>query len=369
MTRHSFHTSRATRAFRWPALVLAVGSLAAGLTTGPHRDIAFAHAVGTPGRLNDHAAHSATSKPPFRFFSPTSFWNEEVPVGAAIDPHSAEVISAFLATIDAEEQAKNGPWINTTAYSIPIYEVPASQPVLTVHLSGSVNPALSAAWHSVPLPKTAEPAAGTDGDLMIWQPSTNKLWEFWRLVHGATGWHASWGGAMDDVSTAQGAYGPEAWPDAQTSWGISASSMSLAGGLITLEDLADGEIDHALEMAIPGIRSGVFASPAQRSDGRNDAAAALPEGAHLQLNPALNLESLHLAPFTLMLARAAQRYGIFVTDGSPIATFYAQDPDPTGSNPYAGANGYFDGEYPDQLLATFPWSQLQLLSMELHSTG
>jgi hypothetical protein len=50
-------------------------------------------------------------------------------------------------------------------------------------------------------------------------------------------------------------------------------------------------------------------------------------------------------------------------------SFYAQDPAPTGSNPYIGAGGYFEGKYPSQILASFPWSHLQLLKMELHSAA
>jgi hypothetical protein len=67
-----------------------------------------------------------------------------------------------------------------------------------------------------------------------------------------------------------------------------------------------------------------------------------------------------------MLAEAAQRYGIFVRDQAEEPVFYAQDPTPTGTNPYAGAHGYFEGKSPSQILASFPWSHLQLLKMELH---
>jgi hypothetical protein len=151
---------------------------------------------------------------------------------------------------------------------------------------------------------------------------------------------------------------------------MSASSLSLVGGLISLEDLEKGVINHALEMAIPERSVSVFVSPAQRTDGQSTNPLSLPEGAHLRLNPNLNLAALHLPRLTLMLAEAAQRYGIFITDSSGasgVATFFAQDPTPTGTNPYAGPDGYFEGKRPSQLLASFPWDQLQLLKTELHS--
>ncbi len=313
-------------------------------------------------------AHSSKTSAPFRFFSPSSFWNKPLPADAPLDSSSAAIVAAFDAEIEVQEQAGDGPWINTTKYSIPVYTVPAGQPTVRVQLDSVVNAPLSAAWSAVPLPSTAKPAVGTDGSLVVWQPSTDQLWEFHQLVHEADGWQANWGGAMQDVMSNPGVYGAEAWPDAETWWGISASSLSLVGGLISLEDLEKGQINHALEMAIPERSASAYASPAQRTDGKSTNPLALPEGAHLRLNPSLDLAALHLPRLTLMLAEAAQRYGIFITDGShPGAEFYAQDPTPTGTNPYAGPNGYFEGKYPNELLASFPWSQLELLKMELHN--
>lgn len=317
-------------------------------------------APGTPG--------SATSPVPFRFFSPTSIWNESVAAGAALDPRSAQYVGALDALVASEQQTGHGPWINTKSYSVPVYTVPADQPTVRVTLTRPApEPALQRAFAAVPLPSTAQPALGTDGELVLWQPGTDRLWEFWRLVHGPGGWQATWGGAMQNVSRASGVYGPQAWPGAQPWWGASASSLSLAGGLITLEDLQRGEINHALSVSLPNVRADLFAAPARRTDGKSREPLALPEGAHLRLDPALDLETLHLPRLTLMMARAAQRYGMYVRDGAKNVTFDAQDPVPTGTEPYGGASGYFEGSLPAALLAPFPWSHLELLKMELRS--
>jgi hypothetical protein len=304
---------------------------------------------------------------PFRFFSPTSFWNETSAANALLDPNSAAVVGAFDEEIAQEEAAGKGPAnIVTTSWSVPIYTVPANQPPVKVTLeNGSPTSALQAAWDAVPLPPDAQPAAGTDEHLVVWQPSTDRLWEFWHLEQTPAGWQASWGGAMERTSANPGVYGPEAWPGATRSWGASASSLSIAGGLITLEDLELGQINHALAMGIPNVRAGVYAIPAERTDGKSTSPLALPEGAHLRLDPKLNLAALHLPRMTLMIAEAAQRYGIYIIDGAGTVAFYAQDPIPTGTEPYTGPKGYFEGKTPAQLLASFPWSHLQLLKMRL----
>ncbi len=309
------------------------------------------------------------SAAPFRFFSPTSFWNQELPANAPLDPTSTAVVGAFDTEIAQEMAATKWPTINTTSYSVPIYTVPADQPTVMVQLMDHTpEAALSSAWSAVPLPSNAQPAAGGDKHLVVWQPSTDRLWEFWHLEQTLTGWQAGWGGAIQNVSSNSGAYGPEAWPGAQPGWGASGTSLSIAGGLITLEDLELGQINHALAMALPDTRAGVYASPAERTDGGDTEPLSLPEGAHLRLDPNLDLAALHLPKLTLMLAEAAQRYGIVVRDSAANVAFYAQDPIPTGTNPYTGAHGYYEGESVSQLLAAFPWSHLQLLKMELHST-
>jgi hypothetical protein len=307
---------------------------------------------------------------PFRFFSPTSFWNKPVPADTPLDPSSAASIRLLAEEARSEAPHERGPSIATVHYSVPIYTVPANQPMVRVQLlEHPTHTALRSAFAAVPLPPHARPAYGSDGHLMVFQPSTDRLWEFWRLGHNSSGWHASWGGAMEKVSSNSGVYGPEAWPGAESIWGGDASSLALAGGLVTLEDLEYGKINHALAIAVPNVRAGVYASPAKRTDGYASNPLSLPMGAHLRLDPKLDIASLHLPRLTRMLAEAAQRYGMFIRSSAlsgGIVTLYGEDPTRLEHDPYVGPHGYFEGLSSVEVLAGFPWSRLQLLKMELH---
>jgi hypothetical protein len=303
---------------------------------------------------------------PFRFYSPSSFWNTPAPADAPLDPDSGPIVAAFDSLVESEFQARTGPAINTTEYSAPIYTVPESQPTVKVTLDATNAPALQEAWNAVPIPDDARPAVGTDGRLVVWQPSTDKLWDFWRAKREEDGWHAKWGGATQNVSSASGLPDAASWPGAQPWWGTSGCSLGIVGGLITIEDLEMGVVNHALQIGIPNVRAKVYASPALRTDGKAEDPLALPEGAHLRLDPDLDLEALNLPRATLIIARAAQRYGIYVTNGGGDVSFQAEDPTPTGAEPYRGPDGFWQGSYPRALLSRFPWSDLQLLQMELH---
>jgi hypothetical protein len=153
---------------------------------------------------------------------------------------------------------------------------------------------------------------------------------------------------------------------------LARTSLPAAAGTITLDEIRRGSIDHALAIDLPYPRAGVWAWPAQRSDGTGTHPNAIPEGAHLRLDPALNLAALHLPPLVLMMARAAQRYGMIVRDQTHHAIgFFIEDPTPTGAHPfYANGrprlDGPFHGLWPDQLMRSFPWSAVQVLNMTLH---
>jgi len=277
------------------------------------------------------------------------------------------MVAALDRAVLQEQAQRSGPWINTKSYGVPILTVSADQPTVSVALDHAPDAALSSAWSAVPLPSLARASEGSDGYLVVWQPATDRMWEFWRLNRQSDGWHASWGGAIAHVSENPGVYGPEAWPGAKPWWGATASSLALAGGVMTIEELRRGQINHALAISVPNVRAGVFASPAQRTDGGSEDPAALPEGAHLRLDPHLNLASIEMPPIVRMIAVAAQRYGIVVRDFAGVVAFEGQDPTLTGSEPYAGPSGFFEGKYPSQLLGAFPWTHLQVLQMDLHN--
>ena len=70
----------------------------------------------------------------------------------------------------------------------------------------------------------------------------------------------------------------------------------------------------------------------------------MPQGAHLRLDPAVDVDSLGLHPVARMLAEAAQRYGVIVRDRTRVsAQFFLESPPRDQRSPYTGAGGLFAG--------------------------
>ena len=313
---------------------------------------------------------SQGSQPPSGFAalpapSANSVWIQTVNSSTQpLDPSSSALVSTLVGMVNSEIASGSGPWINTTSYSVPVYTVPAGQPLVPVILNRTQPFAatLKASFAAgVPIPPGAQPAAGTDEHMVVYQPSSDTMWEFWKMSDATGTWTCQWGGTMHNVST-----NPGYFTSPNSGWGATATSLPLVDGLITPSELQAGAIDHALAIALPSTRAKQWAFPAQRTDGTNTSANSIPEGARFRLDPTLNLASLNLPPATLALAEAAQQYGIIVRDTAGVVTFYAQDPTPTGSNPYPQL---FGNVTPRQVLTSFPWSHLQLLQMTLVAPG
>lgn len=300
--------------------------------------------------VNSRAAALAGAPVAPPVFAPTSVWNQALPATARLDPRSSQLVSALNNELSREVRLKIGPWINTTKWSVPVYTVGPLQPRVRVVLDTN-KPALQRDFESVPIPPGARASAGTDANMVVYQPATDTLWEFYRAHQVAGVWHARWGGKMANVSTASGIF--------PGGFGASASSLAILGGLVRISELEAGQIDHALALALPTTAAGTFTWPAQRTDGRTTGPNAIPEGTHFRIDPSLDLGKLGLSPAGLAMARAAQRYGIIVRDGASNITFYAEDPTPTGANPYPRL---FRNRYPNDVLRGFPWNRLQVVA-------
>jgi hypothetical protein len=353
------------------ALAALVGLVALGLRPAdPEGDVAVARVAraSTPAdNATRTAARRATAMaahiPRGRLFARDSVWNRTLPATGTLDVNSWTLVHALVAEVARERAAGIGPWISLSG-TTTLYRVPNGQPRVRVGLddpSTRGGRALGRAFRAVPIPPKAKPASGPDAHMTIWQPGTDRLWELYRARHD-TRWRARWGGAIRRVSKSPGYYDRSAWRGATSNWGATATSLPVVAGTILLDDLEKGRIRHALALNVPAARAGVFAWPAQRTDG-NGAATTLPEGAQLRLDPTLDVKSLKLPKFTEMIALAAQRHGLVVRDQTGHAlSLFVENPAPHHRNAYRRLS---KGQTPQQLLERFPWDRLQVLQMNL----
>jgi hypothetical protein len=292
-----------------------------------------------------------------RLFSTESIFNQQLPTTPPLAGNSGKLVSAFTAQVS---KYYGHVVINTTEWGAPVYVVGENAPTVALIGKSSICPrpegvfsGFQAQIEAVPIPASATPAAGTDKEVIVWQPSTGHLWELWRVLDESGHWTACWGGEIADAYTSSGVL--------PAPFGAGASGLSLLGGQIHLEDLEHGAIDHALEVLLPETATG-FVWPADRTDGTSSSANAIPEGTHFRLKASLNLSSLHLSPAALEIATAIQRYGMFVGDTSGSVALSAQDPTPLIEEGKANPYDSLLSNDPYDVLDAVPWGDLEVVS-------
>jgi hypothetical protein len=119
---------------------------------------------------------------------------------------------------------------------------------------------------------------------------------------GGGRWYADAAGAFDlrsnDPSTAS-----------------TASKASLLAGMIRLDDVASGQIDHVLSASLSEISSGPPVWPAMGTDGRSNDPNAIPMGSWLRLRA--DADTSQLGPQARVVADALREHGAVVTDTGP----------------------------------------------------
>ena len=290
-------------------------------------------AAAKPGTLPDFAT--------LGLYDDQSPFNRPIPAGAVVDTDSAAMVQTL---IDSQTLL-----VSVGEYSSTVFFADSSTP------RRDVGVACGPAWGlgverlaQVPIPDFAEPShdspgAGgpptgcgqgsnggeteADDHMVIFDLDTRCEYDFWQARHEGDAWVASWGNAISMDSN--GIY-----PRGLSSRG---SGFAFPGGILWPDELASGVIGHALAFSYSFTRDGGPVAPATDSDGITASAAAIPEGARVRLDPALDLDSLPLEPYERTIAEALQTYGMWLVDtsGSSDIALYAVAPASVSDDPYA----------------------------------
>ena len=249
------------------------------------------------------------------YFPADSVWYQDIS-NAPLDSQSSAVISALNSA---------GGWglgRMQIDFSIEVLRDNGAAPFRTFTATDDFySPDCDYAQMPVPVGGAIEGENGysceSDGDchlIVVHQP-TRKLYEMWRA--NITGGNF-FGGCLV-VWDMNRTYGP-------TGRGVDCTSADAAGYpiaplLFSADEVAAGEINHAIRFILPNarIRHNVYVAPATHSTGAASGGTnAVPYGARLRLRADFPLQTLPNEA-ARVVARAMQRYGILLADGGNVA--------------------------------------------------
>ncbi len=247
-------------------------------------------------------------------------WNQDIST-ASLDPSSSSIISWLNA---------NGGWglgSLRVDFSLNVLQADSSTPLVSIAQSpGYFIPDCDDGLTQFPLPTGGAAEGSTDyscsnGDchVLVVDHNTGYLYESFGSNLNARSFSTLCAIRWNLNKT----YSTSLRGDQCTS--ADAGGLPIAALTFSADEIAAGEIRHALRFILPGnrIEARVFVHPATHAGASSGPAQAVPYGARFRLKATTDLSALK--PAAKIVAHALQRYGMILTDSGNIAFTAAND--------------------------------------------
>ena len=294
--------------------------------------------------------------------------------------NSAE-IAAYARTMPGQHnKLYQSTSINTEDFNIPIYIVDSSNPQQHYTTITSTDARITTfsdlvgnTLGKIPFPEYARPDDIGDRAMAVYDKATGMMREYFYVIQtGDNSWSANAAGYFQAAPGIDNLDTLNFWM--QHSRGGSAVVQMLNPlSQVGISEALAGQINHALSVTLPDARAGVISFPAKDSDGRDTNPNAPAQGQWFRIDPAIDLDSLGLNPFTLLLAKTIQQYGGYGADRNAFNfAFNAEAPNnylaQGKENPWR-AGGEIAQKYGTLNINDFPWHLTQWAPTGWNDTG
>jgi hypothetical protein len=199
-------------------------------------------------------------------------------------------------------------------YGIPFVVVPKNQPKVPVHFGYASQS--DPGPYPIPPDAPIEGGARSKGDrhVLVLQQDACKLYEMWRAFpkDGGKSWNAG-SGALFHLNSNK--LRPNGWTSAD------AAGLPILPALVKCDEVAAGEIDHALRVTFNETQAG-YIHPATHFASYSQDPSLPPMGLRIRMKSSYDVSGL--TGQSLVIATAMKKYGMLVADN--------------------GSNWYFQGE-------------------------
>ena len=276
------------------------------------------------------------------YFQAADWLWDPIPAGAKLDPASAQMAAGLA---DGQHVLDTGEFGVTL---INADQITASTPRAAVSVSENWGPNPLAGL-SVPVPAQVKIPSGSDAQVAIADPQSNKVINLWGAHRSGSGLDASWGAAT-----------PLDGDGREHNGSSTGAGIARYAAVVRASEIAAGDIPHALFFSTNMVKPSEVRYPATKTDGSNmdGAGSPIPEGARVQLDPSVDVDAIPgISKGAAAIAKALQTYGAYVGDngGARMAFIAEYAPD---SNAYEQAG--LSGDYVP--LDAIPWDKLRVLS-------
>ena len=293
-------------------MALITGCLsAADGTDNPDTTDTTADGSAVDGSADTGVDVSALTTTPGPYFQTSMFFNRNIS-GATKSSNSDTIINALN---------KAGGWGNGSMqidFALDVLTTTSTTPKKSwTENEDWYNPDCDHVSQPVPSGGNIEDETGYactgDGDchMLVWDASGKKLYEMFRANITTTfqgGCQAVWDATKTWTSSLRG----------ENCTSAEAGGMPMAPLLFTADEVAAGHIDHAIRFILPNnrIRKGVYVHPATHATATSGPSNGPMYGVNFRLRADYPVSSLPKG--AQVVARAMQKYGMYLADGGNI---------------------------------------------------
>ncbi len=281
-----------------------VAVIAAALAVGGGVATAAITAIDRPATVGEPATRIIPDRPTVggcAVFPPDNAWNRDIST-APLHPRSAQIIARIQSVGGDNLHPDFG---ENPDYGIPYVVVPPDQPLVPIEFTAYGDES-DPGPYPVPPDAPIEGGAAATGDrhVLVVRQGTCELFELGRAfpVGGGTSWRADVGARFDLGSNA---LRPAGWTSAD------AAGLPILAGLVRFEEVAAGEIRHAIRITFAQTRRAYIAPATHFASSRTDPDLP-PMGLRLRLRADYDVS--RLTGQARVIATAMQRYGVMVAD-------------------------------------------------------
>lgn len=236
-------------------------------------------------------------------FPAKNIWN--VPIDKLpVHPNSAQFIATEGANVSLH------PDFGPTA-AIPFAIVPSTQPKVPIQFTdGQSDPG------PYPIPSDASIEGGGDAHLIVLSQGECKLYEVFAASKKGDGTWTGATGAVFDLR--QNILRPDGWTSAD------AAGLPILPGLVKYDEVASGQIRHALRLTVPKTRN-TYTWPARHYASHLDGDAYPAMGQRFRLKADYDISGFD--PKVQVILQALKTYGLMLSDNGS-AWYMTGAPDP-----------------------------------------
>jgi hypothetical protein len=249
------------------------------------------------------------NRPPgcWRPYAATSPFNIALPTNPKLVTNSSAIVARLLG-FGAINDLTTGQAETTNDYGRPVYFASATDPLYTIHCTEPWG-TCAIEGLTIHIPQTAKAASGSDGHMSVVDTATGVEYDFW-----GTGTLPAPGGTLDIAWGGSTSINGNGLGSAAT-----AADFGSYAGVVRLEELQTGQINHALFM-YASCDNGTFVYPAAKSGqacaeiGESDTNAP-PMGTRFQLNMSdAEIGALSVPAWKKTILTAMAHYGLIMGD-------------------------------------------------------